>query len=218
MQLHADLTKHAVVDSTELDWVASPLAGVERRMLERDGNEVARATTIVRYAPESYFDPHVHALGEEYVVLEGTFSDEHGDFGKGFYVRNPPGSRHRPHSKDGCTILVKLRQMDPSDTVQVNVDTNIGEYAETGVPGLTVLEVHKDAREQVGFFRFAPGTKVPLHEHVGGEEFYVIEGSLTDANGTYTTGTWVRQEHGSSHEVTSEEGCLLYSKSGHLPR
>ena len=218
MQLHADLTKRAVVDSATLDWVPSPLAGVERRMLERDGDEVARATTIVRYAPESYFDPHVHALGEEYVVLEGTFSDEHGDFGKGFYVRNPPGSRHRPHSKDGCTILVKLRQMDPSDTAQVNVDTNAGEYVETGVPGLTLLEVHKDEREQVGFFRFAPGTKIPLHKHIGGEEFFVIEGSLSDANGTYTSGTWVRQEHGSSHEVTSEKGCLLYSKSGHLPR
>mgnify|MGYP003645790661 FL=1 len=218
MQLHADLTKRAVVDSATLDWVPSPLAGVERRMLERDGDEVARATTIVRYAPESYFDPHVHVLGEEYVVLEGTFSDEHGDFGKGFYVRNPPGSRHRPHSKEGCTILVKLRQMDPSDTAQVNVDTNAGEYVETGVPGLTVLEVHKDEREQVGFFRFAPGTKIPLHKHIGGEEFFVIEGSLSDANGTYTSGTWVRQEHGSSHEVTSEKGCLLYSKSGHLPR
>lgn len=218
MQLHADLTKRAVVDSATLDWVPSPLAGVERRMLERDGDEVARATTIVRYAPESYFDPHVHVLGEEYVVLEGTFSDEHGDFGKGFYVRNPPGSRHRPHSKEGCTIFVKLRQMDLSDDVQVNIDTTKGEYVETGVPGLTVLEVHKDEREQVGFFRFAPGTKVPRHKHIGGEEFFVIEGSLSDANGTYTSGTWVRQEHGSSHEVTSEKGCLLYSKSGHLPR
>ncbi len=218
MQLHADLTKRAVVDSTELDWVASPLAGVERRMLERDGDEVARATTIVRYAPESYFDPHAHALGEEYIVLDGTFSDEHGDFGKGFYVRNPPGSSHRPHSKEGCTIFVKLRQMDPSDDVQVNIDTTKGDYVETGVPGLTVLEVHKDEREQVGFFRFAPGTKVPHHEHIGGEEFFVIEGSLSDANGTYTAGTWVRQEHGSSHEVFSEEGCLLYTKSGHLPR
>ena len=218
MQLHADLTKRAVVDSTSLDWVPSPLPGVERRMLERDGEEVARATTIVRYAPNSYFDGHMHELGEEYVVLDGVFSDEHGDFGPGFYVRNPPGSRHRPHSKDGCTILVKLRQMDRTDNVQVNIDSTKGEYVETGVPGLSMLEVHKDEREQVAFFRFAPGTTVPLHPHDGGEEFYVIEGSLSDAYGTYTTGSWVRQEHGSSHEVTSDEGCLLYSKSGHLPR
>jgi len=218
MQLNADLTKRAVVDSSTIDWVPSPLPGVERRMLERDGEEVARATTVVRYAPDSYFDAHLHDMGEEYVVLEGIFSDEHGDFSPGFYVRNPPGSRHRPHSKDGCTILVKLRQMDPADRTQVNIDTNKGDYVETGVPGLTVLRVHEDEREQVGFFRFAPGTKIPLHEHVGGEEFYVIEGSLSDANGTYKKGTWVRQEHGSTHEVTSNEGCLLYSKSGHLPR
>jgi len=218
MQLHADLTKRAVVDSSALEWIPSPLPGVERRMLERDGDEVARATTIVRYAPNSYFDGHVHDLGEEYVVLNGTFSDEHGDFGAGFYVRNPPGSRHRPHSKDGCTILVKLRQMDRDDRTQVNVDTNVGKYEETGVPGLTMLSVHEDERETVGFFRFAPGTRVPLHEHIGGEEFYVIEGSLSDAKGTYKKGTWVRQPHGSSHELTSEEGGLLYSKSGHLPR
>lgn len=218
MQLNADLTKRAVVDSSTIDWVPSPLPGVERRMLERDGEEVAHATTIVRYAPESYFDAHLHDMGEEYVVLEGIFSDEHGDFGPGFYVRNPPGSRHRPHSKGGCTILVKLRQMDRNDRTQVNIDTSKGDYVETGVPGLTVLRVHEDEREQVGFFRFAPGTKVPLHEHMGGEEFYVIEGSLSDANGTYKKGTWVRQQHRSSHEVTSEEGCLLYSKSGHLPR
>jgi len=218
MQLHADLTKRAVVDSSTLDWVPSPLPGVERRMLERNGDEVARATTIVRYAPNSYFDGHVHDLGEEYVVLDGTFSDEHGDFGTGFYVRNPPSSRHRPHSKDGCTILVKLRQMDRDDRTQVNLDTNAGKFEETGVPGLTVLSVHEDEQETVGFFRFAPGTKVPLHTHEGGEEFYVIEGSLSDASGTYKTGTWVRQPHGSSHEVTSDDGCLLYSKSGHLPR
>lgn len=218
MQLNADLTKRAVVDSSTIDWVASPLPGVDRRMLERDGEEVARATTIVRYAPESYFDAHLHDLGEEYIVLEGIFSDEHGDFGAGFYVRNPPGSRHRPHSKDGCTILVKLRQMDRDDRTQVNIDTTKGDYAETGVPGLTMLTVHQDEREQVGFFRFAPGTKVPLHAHDGGEELFVIEGSLSDSEGTYSAGTWVRQPHGSSHEVTSDEGCLLYSKSGHLPR
>jgi anti-sigma factor ChrR (cupin superfamily) len=108
--------------------------------------------------------------------------------------------------------------MDRHDRTQVNIDTTKGDYVETGVPGLTVLTVHEDGREQVGFVRFAPGTKVPHHLHEGGEEFFVIEGSLSDAYGTYTSGTWVRQEHGSAHEVTSKEGCLLYSKSGHLPR
>jgi hypothetical protein len=61
-------------------------------MLDRIGDEVARATSIVRYAPASHFSPHVHDGGEEFLVLEGTFQDEHGDYPVGSYVRNPPTS------------------------------------------------------------------------------------------------------------------------------
>jgi anti-sigma factor ChrR (cupin superfamily) len=96
MNLNADFTKRAVVHAATLDWKASPMPGVERRMLDRIGEEVARATTIVRYAPESQFSPHVNGGGGEFLVLEGVFQDEHGDFPAGSYVRNPPQSRTRP--------------------------------------------------------------------------------------------------------------------------
>lgn len=75
MKIHADLSQRAVVNSEVLPWVDSPMAGVQRRMLERDGEEVARATSIVRYAPGSYFSAHTHGGGEEFLVLEGVFSD-----------------------------------------------------------------------------------------------------------------------------------------------
>jgi anti-sigma factor ChrR (cupin superfamily) len=105
MQLNADYSKRASRRDRENDWVASPLPGVERRMIERNGEEVARATSIVRYAPQSRFSPHVHTGGEEFLVLEGTFSDEMGDFPKGSYVRNPVGSRHEPSSAEGGETL-----------------------------------------------------------------------------------------------------------------
>src|SRR4051812_48642853 len=111
MLVHADFSQRVVIATDGLPWVASPLAGVERRMLDRIGDEVARATSLVRYARRSCFSPHEHTLGEEFLVLDGVFSDEHGDYPKGTYVRNPPGSRHKPHTADGCTIFVKLRQM-----------------------------------------------------------------------------------------------------------
>ena len=104
MDLNPDFTARAAVHGAALPWVSSPIAGVERRMLDRIGEEVARATTIVRYAPESRFSPHVHGGGEEFIVLEGVFQDEHGDFPAGSYIRNPPQSRHTPGSKPGCTI------------------------------------------------------------------------------------------------------------------
>ncbi|MBO6543437.1 MAG: cupin domain-containing protein [Alphaproteobacteria bacterium] len=218
MQLNANLNERAQVDSTKLDWIPSPLKGVTRRMLERDGDEVARATTIVRYAPESYFDGHLHELGEEYFVLEGVFSDEHGDFGPGFYVRNPPGSRHRPHSDKGCTILVKLRQMDPEDRTQVAIDTSKADFAPTSTKGISRLLLHKDAREEVTLLRFDAGAVGPFHAHTGGEEIFVLEGSLTDGDGTYSKGTWLRLPHATMHALSSASGALIYQKTGHLPR
>ena len=124
MNLNADFTKRAVVHAATLDWKASPMPGVERRMLDRIGDEVARATSIVRYAPESQFSPHVHGGGEEFLVLEGVFQDEHGDFPAGTYVRNPPQSSHTPGSKPGCTMFVKLWQFDLADRTHVRLDTN----------------------------------------------------------------------------------------------
>lgn len=217
MKLHADLSQRAVVRSDDLPWIASPLKGVDRRMLERDGEEVARATSVVRYAPGSAFSAHTHGGGEEYLVLDGVFSDEHGDFQKGMYVRNPPGSSHTPSSADGCTILVKLRQMDPADQAQFAIDTTGQEGWVAGPqPGLEVLPLHQFETETVRMVRFAPGTQLEPHDHPGGEEIFVVEGSFEDEHGHYEQGAWIRNPPGSSHEARSEEGCLLYVKTGHL--
>ena len=130
MELNADFSKHAVVLPGDVDWVASPLPGVERIMLDRIGDEVARATSIVRYAAGSRFDAHEHARGEEYLVLDGVFSDQDGDHGPGAYVRNPPGTRHAPWSVEGCTIFVKLRQFQEGDGAQVVIDTATADWSD----------------------------------------------------------------------------------------
>src|SRR6187397_1386640 len=96
--INADFTKRVVLATNELPWSPSPQAGVERRLLDRIGGEVARATSLVRYAPSSAFPAHGHELGEEFLVLSGVFSDEHGDYGEGTYVRNPPLGRHAPRT------------------------------------------------------------------------------------------------------------------------
>jgi anti-sigma factor ChrR (cupin superfamily) len=66
------------------------------------------STAMVNWAPGSRFQRHVHPGGEEILVLEGTFSDEHGDYPAGTWLRNPPWSAHTPFSREGCTILVKV--------------------------------------------------------------------------------------------------------------
>ncbi|MEO1338374.1 MAG: cupin domain-containing protein, partial [Myxococcota bacterium] len=123
MRINAEFYQRVVVDSERQSWLESPMAGVFRRPLDRVGQEVARATSIVKYEPGSHFSPHVHTGGEEFVVLEGVFQDEHGDFPAGSYIRNPPQSRHKPGSDPGCVIFVKLWQFDLQD--RTHVRTNI---------------------------------------------------------------------------------------------
>lgn len=216
MKLHTDYHQRVVIHTDSVPWVDSPMAGVQRQMLERDGEEVARATSIVRYAPGSYFSAHTHGGGEEFLVLSGVFSDEHGDFTPGTYVRNPVGSSHTPHSKEGATILVKLRQMDPKDQQQVTIDTSNTPFVPGLVPGLQVLPLHSFGTEQVALVKWAPGTKFQTHRHWGGEEIFVVDGTFADEQGVYPKGTWLRNPPNSIHTPFSDEGCLIYVKTGHL--
>lgn len=216
MRLNADFSERVVIRPEDQSWVASPMPGVDRIMLDRIGDEVARATSIVRYAPKSYFSEHTHGGGEEFFVLEGVFSDEHGDYPAGSYVRNPIGSKHTPHSDEGCTILVKLHQFDETDIEQKVIDTRSSGFRLGLVPGLSVLGLHSHGTESVALVKWEPGTVFNPHRHWGGEEIFVLEGTFQDEFGDYPKGTWMRSPHLSQHKPFSEEGCLIYVKTGHL--
>ena len=196
MKLHADLSRPAIVDSTSLEWVPSPSPGVERRMLERDGDEVARATSIVRYAPGSEFPTHRHGGGEEFMV--------------------PVGSSHAPRTAPGCTIFVKLRQMDPDDQTQVAIDTKAGDWVAGDMPGLFRMPLYEFGAERVWLTKMGAGCAAAPHSHPGGEEVLVLEGSVEDENGIHGKGTWFRLPPGSFHSPRTGDGCLLWVKQGHL--
>ena len=216
MNVNADFNARVAIDARNMPWMASPQAGVERKMLDRVGDEVARATSIVRYAPGSVFAPHTHELGEEFLVLTGTFEDDQGAYPAGTYVRNPPGSRHRPFSTAGCEIFVKLRQFQAGDDARVVIDTSQAAFRPGLVPGLTVLPLHEYGSEHVALVRWAPGTRFQAHTHWGGEEIFVLEGTFSDEYGDYPAGTWLRNPHLSRHQPFSDAGCLIYVKVGHL--
>ena len=217
MKLNADFSKRAVVHAATLAWTASPVPGVERRMLERIGDEVARATSIVRYAPRSCFPPHVHGGGEEFLVLEGEFQDEHGVFPAGSYVRNPPQSRHTPGSTPGCVLFVKLWQFDPADRMHVVVDTNTAALrAVSGYDRVRVLPLFADARENVRLEQWAPGTMIEFDPD-GGLEVFVLTGGFSESGETYGTHSWLRLPVGTHFSArVAADGCRVWIKEGHL--
>lgn len=218
MELNADFTQRAVVHSDRIEWQASPMPGVDRRMLDRIGNEVARATSIVRYAPGSHFSEHTHTGGEEFIVLEGVFTDEHGDFPTGSYVRNPPTSAHTPSSAKGCTIFVKLWQFQPEDRTHVVIDMNKMEFiADATRPGVAVMPLFQDTFETVRSERWDANAKVVLDLPEGGE-FLVLEGSLSEGGETLRKGGWLRLPPGSTLTAqTGPDGAGLWVKLRHLP-
>jgi anti-sigma factor ChrR (cupin superfamily) len=217
IQLHHDLSQRAVVKSSELEWHASPTPGVDRRMIERDGAELARATSIVRYAAGMQFPSHVHGLGEEIVVLGGDLYDEHGSYTVGTYLKNPAGSSHAPATHSGCLLFVKLRHLDPADTERVTVSTHSAMWHPGLVPGLAVLPLSSFGTQSTALVRWAPNTFFNPHRHYGGEEIFVIDGVFEDEHGRYEAGTWIRSPHMSLHKPFSREGCTILVKTGYLP-
>jgi len=214
--INADFTQLIVVQTADLPWLPSPQAGVDRRMLDRVGGEVARATSLVRYASQSTFPAHLHALGEEFLVLDGVFGDEHGDYPAGTYVRNPPGSRHSPHTTPGCVILVKLRQMAPEETERVVIDTASSSWPPGDSPGHQRLPLHVSARESVAIERLANGMGLAEADCPGGEEIYVLSGTLTDDLGAYPDGSWIRNPPGYRRQLGAQGSTVYWVKRGHL--
>lgn len=217
MRINADLNERAVQRTSQMEWVASPADGVYRKRLDRDGDEVARATSLVRFEPGARFPHHVHGGGEEFLVLEGTFSDESGDFEQGTYVRHPIGSEHEPWSDDGCVILVKLRQMRDPDEETLVVETNTLPWSPTSdEESDQKLLFQSPDGETVRLERWPPGFAPGESTYPGGAEFFVLDGELRDEHGTYGEGDWLRMPPDSAHRPESENGATLWTKKGHL--
>lgn len=211
-----DLGQRVVIDTNLQAWVPSPSPGVWRKPLAREAAEHGHTTSIVRFAPGSCFSRHEHPLGEEILVLEGTFSDEHDDYPAGTYFRNPPGSGHSPFSRDGCTLFVKLDQFAANDAAAVRVDTHQAPWL-PGQGGLEVMPLHSFEGEHVALVKWPPGERFQPHRHFGGEEILVLSGEFKDEFGSYPAGTWLRSPHMSQHYPYVDVETLIWVKVGHLP-
>lgn len=213
--LNLQLDQQVVIYTAEMEWQGSPSDGVLRKPLEREFAEHGRTTSIVKFLPGASFSEHSHPLGEEILVLEGIFSDENGDYPAGTYIRNPPGSKHSPFSKEGCTLFVKLDQFDPLDIEPVVIDTNKCTM-QPGIGGLKVLSLHSYGTQGSALVYWPAGETFQPHRHWGGEEILVLSGEFKDEHGSYPKGSWLRSPHHSEHFPFVEQETLIYVKTGHL--
>lgn len=208
MLLNDDLSVPAAVHAAKLDWIPSPTPGIERRMLFRIGAEKARATSIVRYAPNSRFPYHRHPGGEEILVIDGTFQDETGAFPAGSYIRNPPGTGHEPGSDEGCVIFVKLWQFRADDHERV-----------ARLPGggkASSVTLFDNGHEHVGLQEWRAGMPIEI-ENREGLELLVVSGSFSDAHDVFEELSWLRLPDGRNLSATAgANGTRVWFKTGAL--
>lgn len=213
--LNLNFEERVVINTLTQEWQASPISGVVRKPLAREEAERGHATSIVRYGAGTSFSKHDHPLGEEIFVLEGVFSDETGDYPAGSYIRNPEGFIHKPFSKDGCLLFVKLHQFQKEDNEKVRIDTCNTPWL-PGIGHLEVMPLHRYKGESTALVHWPAGEKFQQHVHSGGEEVYVLSGEFIDEHGRYATGTWIRNPHMSCHTPYVEQDTIILVKVGHL--
>jgi len=213
MNVNDDFSKRVVMHGDAITWEDSPMPGVQRRRLDRVQGEFDRVTTIVRYAAGSQFSSHVHGGGEEFIVLDGVFEDDYGDWPVGSYIRNPPGSEHTPGSKPGCTILVKLCQFQPDDRTFVHANLHkVGAVAEVDRPGVRVSTLFQDEFENVRFERWEAGASV-AQAFDAGAEIFVIEGGFRDGEDELRKQSWLRLPANSKlNAVAGDQGAVVWVK------
>jgi anti-sigma factor ChrR (cupin superfamily) len=217
--INGNLAVRAVADTGSMAWSASPSGTVWRKRVHLVGPpEAGQVTSLVRYEANSEFPAHDHPDGEEILVLDGVFSDEHGDWPAGTYLLNPEGFRHAPFSRPGCLLLVKLRQYAGADREHVVVETGKREWQAGATAGIRSKPLYRQPGylDAVELQRWEAGTRAGPVTYAGGVEFFVIDGEFADEYGRYTAGTWLRLPRGATHEPASVPGCKLYVKTGGL--
>ncbi|MFO7285644.1 MAG: cupin domain-containing protein [Gammaproteobacteria bacterium] len=217
--INGDLSVIALADTRSMEWTPSPSRTVWRKRVHLVGPpESGQVTSVVRYEPGATFPAHGHPDGEEILVLEGVFSDEHGDWPAGTYLLNPDGFRHAPFSREGCTLLVKLRQFPGRDRMHVAIRTDSLPWQSGPAPGIEIkpLYAQADYSDTVQLERWAAGAELGTLVHPEGAEIFVLEGAFTDEHGRHGMHAWLRLPRGGAHTPATETGCTLYIKRGGL--
>ena len=106
-QYDGDKRKQLALNTHEMEWRQGMVEGLTVLPLYSQA-EYPENMALVRWQPDTYFPEHTHPGGEEILVLEGTFEDDHGEYPTGTWIRSPHLSKHKPYSKDGCLIYVRV--------------------------------------------------------------------------------------------------------------
>jgi anti-sigma factor ChrR (cupin superfamily) len=221
-QVNADPEQVVMLHTNEMPWEPTEHAGISRKVLELVNDpKKGRETSLLKFAPGARMPTEVLAMRLDVFVLDGTYSDGHGEYGQHTFVRNPAGAQHTPSSPTGCVIYAKwrvpIRPKQPDERMVIDAKTT--PWTPFPHRGADVLHLYRDMHgiETSRFGFVHPQKKIPTHNHAIGEETLIVKGCLKDEYTAYTPGVWFRMPIGIPHApYTEAEGCMMLIREGDL--
>jgi len=219
-EVNADANKVAFMDTRTMEWSDTEWQGIQRKVLEFVNHaKMGRETSILKFLPGASLPTTSWDERLDFFVIDGSCSDEHGNYGKHTFVRQPPGTRHTLRSESGCTLYAKWRIPIKNDSTRILIDAQSAKWMEFPHRGADVLHLYpnKDGIETGRIGHVHTNRQLPSHDHSIGEETLVLEGVLKDEYASYEAGTWFRMPCGKPHApYTQDQRCKMLIREGDL--
>ncbi len=209
-----DSIRSQIIPVSEIAWEAMQ-PGVRKKALWADA-ATNRQALMVQIDPGADLPMHRHVGNELVYVVEGAIQDEFGVVTAGNMGYRPNGCTHTVSSPNGATVLAiitgSVEDASERGDAPPSQIFSISEIEAVEMrPGVRQKRVWDDPEieRRVVLSRFAPGSVLPLHRHVGDELIYVLEGSNADEAGLVRTGNMNYRPNGCAHTVTTENGATV---------
>ena len=204
--LNENYDKSISIDTSVQIWKINEELNYKEKLLSIDND---KKTSILELDKNSKLSMNPSVKPVEIFVLEGIYSNEFGDFGKGTYLNMPKENQEKVNCKSTCKIFRKENYSTHYE--KVIIDTTKQEWLQ-GQGNLQVMPLIEGTA-----LVFWPKDEVFIeHKHWGGEEIYVLNGIFMDEHGEFGKDSWVRNHHLSVHHPFVKEETVIFVKTGHI--
>ena len=204
--MNSDYEQKALIDTNTIQWQETQVKNVFKKILAIKDKE---ETSLIKLNEGSVLNQEQKINSVEIFVLEGTYSNEYGEYSQGTYLRLPEENEALVKSDKDCVIFRKTNFF--TDKQKIIIDTNNTLWLQ-GQGNLEVMPLY----EQTALVKWPKGERFIPHKHWGGEEIIVLKGVFMDEYGEYPKGSWIRSPHLSEHFPYVNEETIIFVKTGHM--
>lgn len=197
-----------------------PPAAAEQPVLEQALARLEHApwaVAVVHLAPGASLPRPPTGHGQEVLVLAGRWTTPDGPLERLGYARSADGWGEEDRALEASVLFVRTGPFEPQDADTLQLNSTPGDWV-AGHGNLRVRPLHAVGSEGTALVLWPRGERFVPHQHWGGEEIFVVDGTFLDEHGTYPRGTWLLSPHRSTHHPYVEDETLIFVKTGHLPQ